>query len=131
MVWDFAEVNPFAGAGDDFYGIVDGAAKVLLNCPASAVGVVKQLDATAALSGVTRPMICTDPPYYANVGYVELSDFFYMWLRRCASQITQTCLARCSLLRPELVAEGDPCARSSPDTAQKSTWLIAVFLLIM
>ena len=48
---------------------------------------VKQLDATAALNGITEPIVCTDPPYYDNVGYADLSDFFYIWLRRSLGKI--------------------------------------------
>ena len=45
-------------------------------------GVALQLDATAAIDGSIRPLISTDPPYYDNIGYADLSDFFYVWLRR-------------------------------------------------
>jgi putative DNA methylase len=87
MVWDFAEVNPFAGAGGDWQGVVEGAASVLHRLPASGEGSVHQLDATKAVDGAQSPLICTDPPYYDNIGYAELSDFFYIWLRRSLRQI--------------------------------------------
>jgi len=83
MVWDFAEVNPFAGAGGDFMGIIDGTAKVVASMCQGSAGTVDQVDATDG-----RPMgnslwvISTDPPYYDNIGYADLSDFFYVWLRR-------------------------------------------------
>jgi putative DNA methylase len=83
MVWDSAEVNPFAGAGGDFVGVIDGAAGVISNTPCGAqVGVSKQLDATSALDEVSNPILSTDPPYYDNIGYADLSDFCYVWLRR-------------------------------------------------
>jgi putative DNA methylase len=82
MVWDFAEINPFAGAGGDFNGVVDGAVKVLSSIPARSLGRSKQLDATASINGVSSPLLCTDPPYYDNISYADLSDFFYVWLRR-------------------------------------------------
>ncbi|HEX9005549.1 MAG TPA: DUF1156 domain-containing protein [Blastocatellia bacterium] len=83
MVWDFAEVNPFAGAGGDFDGIVEGTVKVLLAMPAAPAGEAKQLDATSTISKTPHSMlICTDPPYYDNISYADLSDFFYVWLRR-------------------------------------------------
>jgi len=69
MVWDFAEVNPFAGAGGDFYGVVDGAAKVIVSMPCRPLGQAQQVDATTVLNGVSRPLLCTDPPYYDNIGY--------------------------------------------------------------
>jgi len=83
MVWDFAEVNPFAGAGGDFSGVVDGAVKVLSSLPAAGVGIVRQIDAAASeYPSTTQGLICTDPPYYDNIGYADLSDFFFIWLRR-------------------------------------------------
>ncbi len=85
MVWDFAEVNPFAGAGGDFLGIVDGAAKVISSLGQGIPGVVDQLDATSAQIPSTglEWVVSTDPPYYDNIGYADLSDFFYVWLRKC------------------------------------------------
>jgi putative DNA methylase len=88
MVWDFAEVNPAAGAGGDFLGIVEGAAKVVASLGTGCVGVVDQLDATGA-QGMGGPqfVVSTDPPYYDNISYADLSDFFYVWLRRCLGTI--------------------------------------------
>ena len=87
MVWDFAEVNPFAGAGGDFDGIVDGAVKVLGSMPAKPAGSTKQLDASSTMLEKHGVVICTDPPYYDNIGYADLSDFFYVWLRRSVSGV--------------------------------------------
>ena len=81
MVWDFADLNPFAGAGGDFLGIVDGAVKTLRNSPPPVQGSVKQADAATQNISADR-VISTDPPYYDNIGYADLSDFFYVWLRR-------------------------------------------------
>lgn len=81
MVWDYADVNPFAGAGGDFQGIVEGAAKALATFAPIRLGHVTQQDAqTQNISADKR--ISTDPPYYDNIGYADLSDFFYVWLRR-------------------------------------------------
>ncbi len=83
MVWDFAEVNPFAGAGGDFMGIIDGTAEVVASMCQGSAGVVDQIDATdGRLLNHSHWMVSTDPPYYDNIGYAELSDFFYIWLRR-------------------------------------------------
>lgn len=81
MVWDFAEVCPFAGAGGDFLGVVEGTAKTLLNLPHSCAGAATQSDAATQSLSPTK-VISTDPPYYDNIGYADLSDFFYVWLRR-------------------------------------------------
>jgi putative DNA methylase len=87
MVWDFVDVNPFAGAGGDFYGVVNGASKALANSPVTVVGYANQFNATASVNGAVRPAISTDPPYYDNIGYADLSDFFYVWLRRSLGKI--------------------------------------------
>jgi putative DNA methylase len=82
MTWDFAEGNvfgPSSGSLDIFVGWI---AKALEAAPASTPAEVRQLDATEALNGVVTPIVCTDPPYYDNIGYADLSDFFYVWLRR-------------------------------------------------
>lgn len=80
MVWDYPEMNPFAGAGGDYLGVVDGAGLVIANAPVAQKGSSKQEDArTLALRDV---VISCDPPYYDNIGYADLSDFFYVWLRR-------------------------------------------------
>ena len=60
-------------------------AKVCRQLP-SGSGLAKQLDAAAAANGVENPIISTDPPYYDNIGYADLSDFFYVWLRRASRQ---------------------------------------------
>ena len=81
MVWDYAEVNPFAGAGGDFLGVIAGVERTLCNLPAPVASHAAQADAaTQAMS--SHRLISTDPPYYDNIGYADLSDYFYVWLRR-------------------------------------------------
>jgi len=87
MVWDYAETNPFAGAGGDIAGCVGSLCEVLEWLPATGFGSVTQLDATAASSRNAQFMCSTDPPYYDNIGYADLSDFFYIWLRRSLAAI--------------------------------------------
>ena len=87
MTWDFTETNPFAGAGGDFEEIVAGAApKVIAGLPSFPSATVKQADATELETNI-RPLISTDPPYYDNVCYADLSDFFYIWLRLSLARI--------------------------------------------
>ena len=86
MTWDFPEVNPFAGAAGDFNQAIDSMAQVIERLPASGCAHVEQLDATTAISDVVAPLISTDPPYYDNIGYSDLSDFFYVWLRLSLAQ---------------------------------------------
>jgi len=87
MVWDFTEVNPFAGAGGDFAGIVDGAMKTIAGLPASPKGFSFQADAARTPDLRSKPMFSTDPPYYDNVPYADLSDYFYVWLRRAIQPV--------------------------------------------
>jgi putative DNA methylase len=82
MTWDFAEGNPFSESSGNWNKNLDWVTLVIEKLPDGEIGAVKQLDATAAINGVERPMISTDPPYYDNIGYADLSDFFYVWLRR-------------------------------------------------
>jgi adenine-specific DNA methylase/very-short-patch-repair endonuclease len=86
MVWDFADVNPFAGAGGDFQGIVDGGAKALAAFAPLNSGHVQQQDAQTQRHS-TNKLVSTDPPYYDNIGYADLSDFFYVWLRKSLKPI--------------------------------------------
>lgn len=81
MVWDFADLNPFAGAGGDFSGIVEAAEKVLRAGPGMNLGISIQADAATQESSAGK-IVSTDPPYYDNICYADLSDFFYPWLRR-------------------------------------------------
>ncbi|WP_420619652.1 DUF1156 domain-containing protein [Candidatus Poriferisocius sp.] len=97
MIWDYAEANPFftsTGSLETAFSIV---ADVLQSLPSSAhiAGKVNQLDAAASVSGPV--VVSTDPPYYDNIGYADLSDFFYVWLRRTVggvfSDVCSTLLA--------------------------------------
>jgi putative DNA methylase len=83
MVWDFAENNPLCNASGNLMGSVEWNVKVLeyiqnVNKP----GVANQEDATMSKFDTDQMVISTDPPYYDNIGYADLSDFFYVWLRR-------------------------------------------------
>lgn len=82
MMWDFADVNPFAGAAGDFGVSCEGVAKGLAASDAiEAVGRAAQAD--ASLQEISRgKIVSTDPPYYDNISYGDLSDFYYVWLRR-------------------------------------------------
>ena len=87
MVWDFAEVNPFAGAAGDLAVTLAGMCEAIESIPSLRVaGHVRQGDASADR---LQPMSCifTDPPYYDNVEYADLSDFFYVWLRKSLDKL--------------------------------------------
>lgn len=84
MAWDYVEVNPFSNSCGNWFGnSVQWIYKSLLYLPLSHFhkGEAEQADAqTQSLS--QDKIISTDPPYYDNIGYADLSDFFYVWLRR-------------------------------------------------
>ena len=82
MMWDFAEANPFSTSTQNWKSQVDWVAKVIENLPVSANNSeVYQADAATTMPATDGPVILTDPPYYKNIGYADLSDFFYVWLR--------------------------------------------------
>ena len=82
MVWDFVESNPFSGSSGNFVGQVEYLSKVVDSSPThTRRGGASQRDAQVA--GPERDVIySTDPPYFDNISYAALSDFFYVWLRR-------------------------------------------------
>ncbi|MFS8795330.1 DUF1156 domain-containing protein [Synechococcus sp. R55.8] len=88
MVWDFAEANPMSDSTGNFNGAIDWVVKVLENALPNSLAQVTQHDATAPHLQDTIPkIISTDPPYYDNISYADLSDFFYVWLRRCLNSV--------------------------------------------
>ena len=86
MVWDFAEANPFTDAGGSLEAALDKGAMAINAFPALNAGSGDQLDA-ANQTISTGKLVSTDPPYYDNIGYADLSDFFYVWLRRAVRSI--------------------------------------------
>lgn len=81
MVWDYGEGGLFSGAAGDFGVSLGSLVAVAERTPAIGRALALQADATAALIA-DEVVISTDPPYYDNIGYADLSDFFYVWLRR-------------------------------------------------
>jgi putative DNA methylase len=107
MTWDHAESNPFAGSSGDYLEQVNRTSNVLdIGVPQSGTALerVAQLDACHVSRDPTA-MFSTDPPYYDNIGYADLSDFFYIWLRRSLVKVYPSLFA--TLLTPksqELIA---------------------------
>jgi putative DNA methylase len=81
MVWDFAEGNPFSESSGNWMNNVEWGAKSVTSLPGNAKGDAQQEDATSQSLSAGK-IVSTDPPYYDNIGYADLSDFFYVWLRR-------------------------------------------------
>jgi len=87
MVWDFAEANPFSDSCGNWMGAcLEWIDKAITAVPCRD-GWSKQRDAANLLADIDRPLISTDPPYYDNIGYADLSDFFYVWLRRSLGKV--------------------------------------------
>ncbi len=86
MIWDFAEANPFSDAGGNVSMFIERIVEAIQSLPGTVQGVCEQRDATA-VNGIGYALISTDPPYYDNIGYADLADFFYVWLRRSLHRI--------------------------------------------
>ncbi|EED36335.1 conserved hypothetical protein [Luminiphilus syltensis NOR5-1B] len=82
MAWDFIELNPFTNVGGGLSKSIKIVVDVVRELPRlGSAGVISQRSATEE-HVVINPVISTDPPYYDNVPYSDLSDFFYVWMRR-------------------------------------------------
>lgn len=116
MAWDYAEANPFASSGGDFMGDIGWVERVVDRLPATPAAAADNADAaTRSYAGM---LISTDPPYYDNISYSDLSDFFYVWLRRSLREIHPSVLG--TVLVPkaeELVA--NPYRQGGADGAKK------------
>ena len=100
MTWDYAETNPLAGAGGDFYGTTHSVCEVLDKFGSGTVGTSVQAEVTCQ-SGASHAVASTDPPYYDNIGYADLSDFFYVWLRRALRPIFPNLFATLTVPKAE------------------------------
>ncbi len=81
MTWDFAECNPLCDSSGNWMAMIDWSWKALATTPAKLNGFAQQADAQRQSISANK-IISTDPPYYDNIGYADLSDFFYVWTRR-------------------------------------------------
>lgn len=82
MVWDYAEADPFSNSGGSFLQCLSRIPDTLTYLPLQITnGVARQFDAQSD-NGMRGILVSTDPPYYDNIGYADLSDFFYVWLRQ-------------------------------------------------
>lgn len=82
MVWEFAEANPFSSSSGNWSSCIEWITKVLEALTSSASGVIFQENASEGTSEIKDFVVSTDPPYYDNIPYSNLSDYFYVWLRR-------------------------------------------------
>ena len=100
MIWDFAEANLFSDSTQNWIGQIEWVTKVIERLPSDANdGEAFQADASTTIRTQNGPVIVTDPPYYDNIGYADLSDFFYVWLRPILREIHSDLFA--SILVPK------------------------------
>jgi putative DNA methylase len=107
MVWDFPEVNPLGESAVTWAGAVEYvavAAEAILRGDEPS-GHARPIDAASSWDGLANVLVSTDPPYYDNIGYAALSDFFYVWLRRTIGDLYPDLFGTILVPKePELVA---------------------------
>lgn len=87
MVWEYAEVNPFSDSSGNWASCIEWIFKVLEDLNPHSTGIVFQENAAVGASMVPSFVVSTDPPYYDNIPYSNLSDYFYIWLRRSLGNV--------------------------------------------
>lgn len=86
MVWSFAETGLFSDMAGDYRTSMNSIVKVLLRFSPAAPGVEYHFDAQSR-EYPSNAVISTDPPYYDNIGYADLSDFFYIWIKATLNSV--------------------------------------------
>ena len=86
MTWTFAEGNPFSEATGNYLNMLKNVTESIANLPCDGEVIVKQQDATK-MDFPEKSILFTELPYMDNVGYADLSDYFYIWLRRCLRDV--------------------------------------------
>jgi putative DNA methylase len=86
MTWDFPEVNPFSGAAGDYLVSAKGVAKGVFGLGMQPEGIITQSDAQS-VDYPDNCVISCDPPYYDNIGYADLSDFFFFWMKPVLKEV--------------------------------------------
>jgi putative DNA methylase len=116
MLWDYAEANPFSDSGGNIEKQIDYVRKVIVTSP---IGVGSARQADAATQEISRDCVVScDPPYYDNIGYADLSDFFYVWLRRALKSVNPELFATLAVPKAEeLVAT--PARHGGKDKAEE------------
>jgi len=101
MTWDYAEAPPFGGTSGNWMAGIEWASKAIEVFPLNgAAGIAAQVD--AAVQDFSRgKILSTDPPYYDNIGYADLSDFFYVWLRRSLRRVFPALFATMAVPKAE------------------------------
>ena len=118
MTWDYAEAPPFGETSGNWMGGIEWVSKAIENLPSGPIaGIAQQANASEQTISNTK-VISTDPPYYDNIGYADLSDYFYIWLRRSLRPVFPSVCASISVPKAEeLVAT--PYRHGGKDAAEK------------
>ena len=86
MTYDYAEVNPLSLSSGSFHSMIGQICEAIKTLPAKPLCDAVQRDATQT-DGLTNLLVSTDPPYYDNIDYSDLSDYFYIWMRRSLKDV--------------------------------------------
>jgi putative DNA methylase len=117
MTWDYPEANPFSGKGGSFENLFDWTIQSIENIGFWGNGFAQQADAQTQIISKNKA-ISSDPPYYDNIGYADLSDFFYVWLRKNLKSVFPQLLSTIAVPKAEeLVAT--PYRHGGNDAAEK------------
>ena len=116
MTWDFAETNPLSTSTGSLNNLQDRQVKAFASLASMTEGHATQADA-ASQRITSAKIVCTDPPYYDNIGYADLSDFFYVWTRHNLRSVFPSVLSTMTSPKTEeLVAT--PCRHGSKRAAE-------------
>ncbi|UZD66577.1 DUF1156 domain-containing protein [Marinobacter sp. AN1] len=100
MTWDYAESNIFCSSSGSFNNLFERMIKGFVALGCGHPGIAQQADA-AVQDISSNKVISTDPPYYDNIGYADLSDFFYVWMRRALRGIYPSLFATMAVPKAE------------------------------
>lgn len=118
MTWDFAECNPFGKSSGDINTCINSIANYLEIATPFSNGIAYQADAQSIQTKGARFIFSTDPPYFDNISYADLSDFFYVWLRRTLKGIWPGLFSTLSVPKAdELIAA--PARHGGEENAEK------------
>ena len=117
MTWDFAETNPLSTSSGNFTAMLDWVRKCINQMPVADGSYASQENAQDQAVSINK-LVSTDPPYYDNVGYADLSDYFYIWLRQSLRSVFPDLFATLAVPKTdELVAT--PYRHGSKEKAEK------------
>ncbi|MFQ3652541.1 MAG: DUF559 domain-containing protein, partial [Gemmataceae bacterium] len=116
MTWDYAEGNVFSESTGNFLDLLEWCAKVLETNGHSNQGYATQRDASSIYDEAR--VLSTDPPYYDNIGYADLSDYFYIWMRKSLRDVYPDVFGTLLVPKePELIAS--PYRHGSKEAAKR------------